>query len=123
MNVGDIIYAKLLVASSHTESELVCVDSYGKKAGLGVLSGGGFMFTVPLNLVRKLLSPEFNLLKKLGEFAPFEIAVGVNGRVWLRARSVKETMLLVQAVNSAEYMTNEEIALMCDKLHDVLSGF
>ena len=102
---------------------MVCVDSYGKKAGLGVLSGGGFMFTVPLNLVRKLLSPDCNLLKKLGEFAPFEIAVGVNGRVWLRARSVKETMLLVQAVNSAEYMTNQEIALMCDKLHDVLSGF
>ena len=41
VNVGDIVYAKLLVASSHTESELVCVDSYGKKAGMGVLSGGG----------------------------------------------------------------------------------
>ena len=97
MNVGDIVYAKLLVASSHTESELVCVDSYGKKSGMGVLSGGGFMFSVPLNLVRKLLSPDCNLLNKLGECAPFEIAVGVNGRVWLRARSVKETMLLAQA--------------------------
>ena len=123
VNVGDIVYAKLLVASSHTESELVCVDGYGKKAGMGVLSGGGFMFTVPLNLVRKLLSPECNLLTKLGECAPFEIAVGVNGRVWLRARSVKETMLLVQGVSSAEYMTNQEIARMCDKLSDILSGF
>ena len=34
------------------EAELVCVDSYGKKAGLGVLDGGGFMFTVPLHTVR-----------------------------------------------------------------------
>ena len=49
--------------------------------------------------------------------------VGVNGRVWLRARSVKETMLLAQAVNSAEYMTNEEIGLMCDKLGDIMAGF
>ena len=123
VNVGDIVYAKLLVASSHTESELVCVDSYGKKSGMGVLSGGGFMFSVPLNLVRKLLSPDCNLLTKLGEVAPFEVAVGVNGRVWLRARSVKETMLLVQAVTSAEYMTNTEISSMCDKLGDILSGF
>merc|ERR1712150_219396 len=58
VSVGDIVYSKLLVASSYTESELVCVDSYGKKAGLGVLTGGGFMFAVSLNLVRKLLSPD-----------------------------------------------------------------
>ena len=123
VNVGDIVYAKLLVASSHTEAELVCVDSYGKKAGLGVLTGGGFMFAVSLNLVRKLLAPDCGLLTKLGEVAPFETAVGVNGRVWLRARSVKETMLLAQAVTSAEYMTAEEIAMMCDKLADVMAGF
>ena len=49
--------------------------------------------------------------------------MGVNGRVWLRARSVKETMLLAQAVNSAEYMTSEEIGLMCDKLGDIMAGF
>ena len=123
VNVGDLVYAKLLVASSHTEAELVCVDGYGKKAGMGVLAGGGFMFSVSLNLVRKLLAPDCVLLTKLGECAPFETAVGVNGRVWLRARSVKETMLLAQAVNSAEYMTNEEIGLMCDKLGDIMAGF
>ena len=36
------------------EAELVCVDGYGKKAGLGVLTGG-FMFTVPLHTVRQEL--------------------------------------------------------------------
>ena len=65
VNVGDIVYAKLLVASSHTEAELVCVDSYGKKAGLGVLTGGGFMFAVSLNLVRKLLAPDCGLLTNI----------------------------------------------------------
>ena len=47
---------QLITASRDTEAELVCVDSYGKKSGMGVLSGGGFMFTVPLNLIRKLLN-------------------------------------------------------------------
>ena len=31
INVGDVVYAKLLVASRDMEPELVCVDSYGKK--------------------------------------------------------------------------------------------
>ena len=123
VSVGDIVYAKLLVASSYTESELVCVDSYGKKAGLGVLMGGGFMFSVSLNLVRKLLSTDCCLLNKLGETAPFEVAVGMNGRIWLRARSVKETMVLAQALQAGELMTNTEIVTMCDKLSDVLAAY
>ena len=31
VTVGDVVYAKLLVASRDMEPELVCVDSYGKK--------------------------------------------------------------------------------------------
>ena len=30
----------------------------------------------------------------LGKTIPFEIAVGMNGRVWLRGRSVKENICL-----------------------------
>ena len=121
--VGDLVYAKLLVASRDMEPELVCVDSYGKKAGLGVLTGGGFMFSVPLHLVRKLLAPDSGLLKALGGSTPFEVAVGMNGRVWVRARSVRETMILSQAMECSEYMTKEEVRTMCDKLTDVLEGF
>jgi len=121
--VGDLVYAKLLVASRDMEPELVCVDSYGKKAGLGVLTGGGFMFSVPLHLVRKLLAPDSDLLKALGGSTPFEVAVGMNGRIWLRARSVRETMILSQAMECSEYMTKEEVRTMCDKLTDVLAGF
>lgn len=35
------------------EPELVCVNSLGESAGLGVLSSDGFMFTVPLHHIRK----------------------------------------------------------------------
>jgi len=52
-------------ASRDTEAELVCVDSYGKKSGMGVLGDGGFMFTVPLNLIRKLLNKVFRICQRL----------------------------------------------------------
>ena len=98
------------------ESELVCVDAYGKftnykelntndpnckfqgkKAGLGELSGG-FLFSVPLHSVRKLLSPTSVLLKKLGETIKFEIAIGMNGRIWIRASNAKETIAICKLI-------------------------
>lgn len=123
VNIGDVVYSKLLVASKDMEAELVCVDSYGKKAGMGVLDGGGFMFSLPLHTVRKLLNPETVLLQTLGKTIPFEIAVGMNGRVWLRGRSVKETICLANAIETSEYMDNSEITAMCGKLSDVLTAF
>ena len=57
-----------MTASRDTEAELVCVDSYGKKSGMGVLGDGGFMFTVPLNLIRKLLNKVILLVE--GAFKP-----------------------------------------------------
>ena len=123
VKVGDLVYAKLLVASRDMEPELVCVDSYGKKAGLGVLSGGGLVFGVPLHLVRRLLAPESDLLKALGTSTPFEVAVGMNGRVWVRARSVRETVCLAQAIECSEHMTQGEVRAMADRLAGVLQGF
>merc|ERR1712106_351885 len=76
--VGDLVYAKLLVASRDMEPELICVDSYGKKAGLGVLTGGGFMFSVPLHLVRKLLAPDSDLLATLGGPGPGHGVLGAH---------------------------------------------
>ena len=93
------------------------------KAGLGQLSGGGFVFTVPLHLVRKLLSAECALLPALGKSLQFEIAVGMNGRVWLRARSARDTICLANAISAAEHMTNDEIKRMVAKLGDAMQGF
>jgi len=124
--VGDLVYAKLLVASRDMEPELVCVDSYGKKAGLGVLAGGGFMFSLPLHLVRRLLAPPvegWSLLKALGGSTAFEVAVGMNGRLWLRARSVRESVCLAQAIECSEHMTRQEVQVMCEKLTGVLAAF
>lgn len=80
INVGDIVYAKvgpinidlfqvenhimrnvplilqLITASRDTEPEIVCINSNQKSAGMGAVEGGGMLFTVPLNLSRKLIN-------------------------------------------------------------------
>ena len=135
VNLGDVVYARLIVASRDMEAELVCVDSYGKRAGMGVIgssdpstpstnsSDNSFLFTVPLNLVRKLLSKSCVLLNALGKYIAYEIAVGMNGRIWIRGKTVRDTICLANAISVAEHMTNEEITRMSNKLVDVLSGF
>ena len=120
---GDVVYAKLMTASKDMEAELVCVDAYGKKAGLGELSGGGFLFSVPLHLVRRLLSPESVLLKLLGQTLKFEIAIGINGRIWVRAKEPKETICIANAIWAAEHMNNEEIRALVSRLADAIAGF
>ena len=52
--VGDLVYARLLVANKDMEPELVCIDGGGRSFGMGVIGrDGGFMHTCSLNLIRK----------------------------------------------------------------------
>ncbi|XP_013416655.1 exosome complex component RRP40-like [Lingula anatina] len=53
VKIGDLVFGRLLVANKDMEPELVCISSNGRSNGMGVIRDGGFMFTVPLNLIRK----------------------------------------------------------------------
>ncbi|ELU16219.1 hypothetical protein CAPTEDRAFT_131167 [Capitella teleta] len=123
VKIGDQVFCKLLVASKHTEPEVVCIDSSGKSNGLGVIRDGGMTITTPCNHIRKILSPDCVLLKTLGNSLPYEIAIGMNGKIWIKGRTTKETIALTNAIACAEYMNNEQISLMCRKLVNSLSGF
>uniref|UniRef100_A0A0B7AMH7 Uncharacterized protein n=1 Tax=Arion vulgaris TaxID=1028688 RepID=A0A0B7AMH7_9EUPU len=54
VKVGDVVYAKLLVANKDMEPELVCIDSHGRSSGMGVIRGGGFLLHTSLNLARNV---------------------------------------------------------------------
>lgn len=118
---GDVVYAKMLVASKDMEPELVCVDSHGKKGRLGVLSDG-FVFKCSLNLTRKILNPSCPLLNSLKNEWPFELAVGMNGRIWIKANTMRETIAVGNAILGCEYLSNDEIKSMCTNIASILAG-
>ena len=122
LQVGDVVFARLLTASRDMEPELVCVDSYGKKGKLGQLEGDGFLFSCSLNLVRKILNPACPLVKILGREIPFDIAVGMNGKIWVKAKSIQATIAIGNAILSAEHLTEEEIRTKCDDILNALAG-
>ncbi|GFN91331.1 exosome complex component rrp40-like [Plakobranchus ocellatus] len=121
VKVGDIIYAKLLVANKDMEPEIVCIDSYGRSSGMGVIRNGGFLFHTSLNLARKLLNPQCILLKTLGNRFQFEITVGINGRVWVKAHSDIQTIAIVNAIVASEYKDNDQIKEMCKRISKAVS--
>ncbi|CAG9863065.1 unnamed protein product [Phyllotreta striolata] len=96
VQVGDIVYAKLLNAHREMEPELVCVDSYYRAGTLGVLSNDGFLMNISLTLAQKLLDIQNPLLRSLGKRFCYEIAVGVNGKLWINARKTKDVLNLMK---------------------------
>ncbi|XP_062600717.1 exosome complex component RRP40-like [Saccostrea cucullata] len=124
VKVGDIVYCKFLVANKDMEPELVCIDSHGKSAGLGVIGrDGGMLVQVPLNLIRKVLSQDCVLFKSLGKSLQYEVAVGMNGRIWIKCHTVMETIAVTNAISASQHMTNQQIQEMCRHLADSLAGF
>lgn len=124
VKVGDIVYCKFLVANKDMEPELVCIDGSGKSAGLGVIGrDGGMLLQVPINLVQKVLSPECVLFKTLGKNLKYEVAVGMNGRIWIKCHTVMETIAVANAISVSQHMTNQDIQKMCSQMADSLVGF
>ncbi|XP_030384493.1 exosome complex component RRP40 [Scaptodrosophila lebanonensis] len=119
LNPGDMIYARVLNANADIEPELVCVNSNGKRGKLGVLQDG-FFFKCSLNLGRMLLRENCPALGALNEELPYEIAVGVNGRIWVKAHTPRDTLGLVNAILSLENAGYAEIEKVCGNLTEVM---
>lgn len=120
VQVGDVLFAKLLIASKDMESELVCVDSNGKKGKLGILGPEGMLFNCSLNLIRKILNPNNPFLNIFSKEQAYEVAVGMNGKVWINARTVKETVALSNAILAAEYTPTNQMQALCDKVAQIV---
>lgn len=122
VNVGDLIYGKLLVASKDLEAELVCVDSHGKKGILGVLTDG-FMFTCSINLTRRILKEKCPLFINLQRETPFEIAAGMNGRIWVKSKTLKDTIAVANAILATEFTPDEDISNVCEDIGNKLFNY
>lgn len=55
----------------------------------------------------------------MGKNIAFETTIGSNGRIWVNSKSITDTVMIINAISAAEYMTNEQITTMCRKLAEV----
>ena len=84
------------------DPELECFDAQSHKSeGFGELKGG-FMLRCSLEMCRLLLDPSHFLLPRLGQKFPLEVAVGVNGRVWVDAKDPRKTIAVARCIEACD---------------------
>ena len=100
---GSVVFGRIAACSKFMEPELSCQTLGGPKrdwmTGQSVFGElkGGTLLEVSTALARRLLAPACVVLSELGRAWPFEVAVGLNGIVWLRAASGEEGALAATA--------------------------
>ena len=123
LKINDLVFAKLIVANKDMEPEISCIDENNKSNNLGPLNDG-YMFTASLGLCRKLLQlPMCKVLSMLGKHFPFEIVVGLNGRIWIHSKGIIDTIAIANAIVSSEFMDDNEVAIMVKQLIESIAGF
>jgi len=69
---------------------------------------GGMLFDISLGMARRLLLAKqredggIAVLEEIAEKVAFEIAVGRNGKVWVKSGGVKETLLVGKALQETD---------------------
>ncbi|KAJ3176116.1 Exosome component 3 [Geranomyces variabilis] len=122
LDVGSLVYCRLSVANKDMEPELECVDpATGKAGGYGELKGG-FVVKCSLRMARgyvnacspwnrrlvlitlnySLLNPKNPIVTILAESISFELAVGLNGRVWINAKSCAEVIAVAKVIQACD---------------------
>ena len=113
LKVADVVHARVEYANRDLDPVLTCVDaSTGKAKGLGLLKGG-YVLRCGSGLARRLLCwPPAPVLAALGESLPYELAVGVNGWVWVKAETPADTVLVVNAVRNSEDLPDDQAEVL-----------
>ncbi|GBF95259.1 exosome complex component [Raphidocelis subcapitata] len=99
---GDAVFARVAQAHPDMDPVLTCVDGQGRASNYGHLKGG-HTFECSCAWARALLEqPPPAVVAALGAEVPFEMAVGLNGRVWIDAPSAALAVRAAGALRAAE---------------------
>lgn len=104
------MFARVVTANRDMDPVLSCVDAQGRAAGFGALKAG-LALEASLPYCRALLAkPPGPVLATLGAALKFELAVGMNGRVWVHSGDVPTTVRVVRALSGAAGVPAEQQA-------------
>ncbi|THF96505.1 hypothetical protein TEA_002526 [Camellia sinensis var. sinensis] len=123
LRVGTLIYVRVAKANTGMNPELSCTDATGKAAECGPLKDG-FTFESLTGLAQMLLSSATcPVLEGLGKKLSFEIAVGLNGRVWVNVEAPSTVILVSNAIMNSESLSGVQQKIMVEKLLQRFSIF
>ena len=123
LHVGDVVYCRICLSVTCMPPELTCCAKEGErkmdwvtgKSTYGALRDG-LPFQCSLGLAARLRDPESVVLNALGKHVPFEIVAGSNGMVWVHSETIASTILITNAIQNSEHLSDSQIRNMVTKL-------
>lgn len=115
------VYTNIMAQQSRSQcSALEPASAVLQSSGFGQLKEG-YLITSNTHYARRLLSrPPCPVLAALEKhLKQFEIAVGLNGKIWVNSPSVSKTIIACNAIQRAEFMSTAQTELLVSKLVDV----
>jgi len=120
--VGSIVYCRVESTNPDIDPGLSCMVESGPKKDwmtgqslYGELKGG-HVFKVSLSLIRVLLNPNCVVLEALADVIAFEIAIGMNGWVWINSEMAYDIVLVSNAIQKSENVSKNAIPAMVKRL-------
>ncbi|CAE6442756.1 unnamed protein product [Rhizoctonia solani] len=121
LKVGAVVYARVSLAHKDMEPELECFDAATHKAdGFGELKDG-YIVSCNLATCRALLDRNHYLLPLVGARVPLEIAIGLNGRIWVSSDTPHNTVLIARCIQLFDQDDTSE-SDMRSFINDLLSS-
>lgn len=77
---------------------------------------GGTATKIPLGLARELLDPTNLVLHELSRTLAFEVCIGVNGWLWIHSTRPEYTVLIQNAVQNSQILTEAQVRTMVKSL-------
>ncbi|KAJ1993163.1 exosome non-catalytic core subunit rrp40 [Dimargaris cristalligena] len=106
--VGTVVYGRLTIANKDMEPEMECYNSNsGKADGYGELKEG-LVVNCSLQLCQRLLNPNTPILSLLGSKMPLDVAIGLNGRIWVFTKEPRLTIFACNAIINSEFMSQAQ---------------
>lgn len=125
IETGSLIYARVNFVCKDMDTEVTCTSDYIKRDWItgenlfGELKGG-YCFKTSIKLANELMDEECLVLLCLANYVPFEIAVGMNGRIWVNSKQPLHTILICNSILNSEHMNEDMTIAMVRTLFDTV---
>jgi exosome complex component RRP40 len=122
-----LVYCRVVRSHRDMEAELSCISPHIKaewvtgQTFFGPLTAG-VCTSVSLSTARRLLTAAAGgVLELCGSHVSYEVAVGMNGRVWIQCANPLAAVLIINAIANSAHMSQQQTADMVRQLFASLS--
>ena len=127
LEIGELVYCRVAIVNKFLDPELTCCALVNKRdwvtgeAMFGPLKGG-MLARVSVKFAHELMSDDNRVLNALGNKIRFEIAIGMNGHVWIDSETLRHTIIIINTLTKADQDPNVNVELLIDRAIQVLAG-